>query len=595
MPDTFDCPCCSPVLGQAYRMHHPAEQAPAKTFLTRRSLMGNAALGALLVAAAPAFAAPGGPETRVFVGATVLPVDAGFSEAEALAIRGDKVLAVGGKDAVLKAAGPGATIVDVSGKTILPGFVEPHFHYLFVAMLGQWENVGAIRYADVEAVVARLRQVAKTKKPGEWILAYEVDPSLQKDGDKLTAAVLDTVSRDNPVLVLNASLHFGYCNSKALALAAITRETADPPAAHFLRHADGTPNGVLEGGGAMLRVFKVVDAMANLDLVQAGLAVCARANKAGITTFCDQGTGLFHGKADLDIYRAIAATGRMSVRLRYSISDALAATWDGMDVAFGKGDAMVRMIGWKIVSDGSNQGRTGLQREPYLGTNDTGMAYVDAAALKEKVEKRLRQGWQVVIHGNGDKAIDNILDAYELAKAHGAPMDKRPRIEHCSILHDGQIARMKALGVSPSFLIGHVYYWGKAFRDEIFGPQKAMLLDRVGSCEAQGITWTLHSDAPVTELSPLRYIHNAVTRQMWREPQSVLAPKERVSVAAAIRAMTRDAAWQCHCEHEVGSLEPGKYADFIVLPADPRKIDPYTIKDLAVEQTWMNGRRVYQA
>ena len=208
---------------------------------------------------------------------------------------------------------------------------------------------------------------------------------------------------------MNASLHFGYCNSKTLALAGITRELKDAPGALYGRNADGTPNGVLEGGGALLRAFRVVDAVAKLDLVEAGLAVCAQANKSGITTFCDQGTGLFGGKADLDTYRAIAATGRMTVRLRYSLADALAATWDGMDVAFGKGDSMVRMIGWKIISDGSNQGRTGYQREPYLGTHDVGLLYVDAAALKEKVEKRLRQGWQVVIHGNGDKAIDNIL------------------------------------------------------------------------------------------------------------------------------------------------------------------------------------------
>ena len=207
MSDTLGCPCCSPVLGQAYGLHHRpiAEPAasPLRAILTRRSLMGHAALSALLMAAAgsPAIASAArptatstDPETRVFVGATVLTVDADHSEAEALAIRGDKVLAAGRKEAVLRAAGPGAIVIDASGKTILPGFVEPHFHFLFVAMLSQWENVGAVRFDDIEAVVVRLREVAKTKKPGESILAYEVDPSLQKDGDKLTAAVLDTVS-----------------------------------------------------------------------------------------------------------------------------------------------------------------------------------------------------------------------------------------------------------------------------------------------------------------------------------------------------------------------------------------------------------------
>ena len=483
--------------------------------------------------------------------------------------------------------------IDAPGKTILPGFIEPHMHLLAIASLGQWEDVGATRQSDIAAVLARLREIAKDQRPGDWILARQVDPSLQSGADGLTAAALDTVSRDHPVLVLNASLHFGYCNSKALELSGIDGATEDPPGAAFMRNRDGTPNGVLKGGAALMRVFRAARAMADLDLVEAGLAVCAKANRVGITTFCDQATGAFGGKSDIATYDAMAASGRMTARLRYSLLDGLGAAWDEMGLAFGHGDALVRAVGWKIVSDGSNQGRTGFQRAPYLGSDETGMAYVEAEALKEKVETRLRQGWQLVIHGNGDRAIDHILDAYEQARARGAPLGKRPRIEHCSILHDEQIDRIAALGVSPSFLIGHVYYWGKAFRDEIFGPEKAVLLDRAASCEAKGITWTLHSDETVTEMNPLRCIHNAVTRRMWREPESVLAPEECVPVEAAIRAMTRDAAWQCHSEHEIGSLEAGKFADFVVLPADPRKVDPQALKDMQIDETWMSGRRVY--
>ena len=353
-------------------------------------------------------------------------------------------------------------------------------------MLSQWENVGAVRFDDIEAVVVRLREVAKTKKPGEWILAYEVDPSLQKDGDKLTAAVLYPASRDNPILVLNASLHFGYCNSKTLALAGITRELKDAPGALYGRNADGTPNGVLEGGGALLRAFRVVDAVAETDLVEAGLAVCAEANKSGITTFCDQGTGLFGGKADLDTYRAIAATGRMTVRLRYT-----ARRRAGCNL--GRHGRRVRQRRFHGAHDRLEDHLRRLQPRPHRLSARTlswharcRFLYVDAAALKEKVEKRLRQGWQVVIHGNGDKAIDNILDAYEQAKSRGAPMDKRPCIEHCSILHDDQIGRMKTLGISPSFLIGHVYYWGKLSGTKSSGPKKRCFWTGWGRAKRSG-------------------------------------------------------------------------------------------------------------
>jgi len=155
------------------------------------------------------------------------------------------------------------------------------------------------------------------------------------------------------------------------------------------------------------------------------------------------------------------------------------------------------------------------------------------------------------------------------------------------------IARIRDLGLSPSFLIGHVYWWGQTFRDEIFGPAKAALLDRAASCETAGIRWTIHSDEPVTEMNPLRCIENVVTRNLWRDPDHPLAPQEAVPVEAALRAMTLDAAWQCHSDHEVGSLEKGKLADFVVLDADPRVVAPAEISKIRVLETWVGGVRVF--
>ena len=159
-------------------------------------------------------------------------------------------------------------------------------------------------------------------------------------------------------------------------------------------------------------------------------------------------------------------------------------------------------------------------------------------------------------------------------------------------MHDEQITKMQELGLSPSFLIGHVHYWGKAFVEDIFGPEKAAKLDRTGACEDLGIRWTVHSDDPVTEMNPLRCIENAVTRNMWRSDQ-LLSPEERVPVEAALRAMTIDAAWQCHSDHEVGSLEVGKFADFVVLAEDPLAVEPERLAQIQVLETWVGGRQVY--
>jgi predicted amidohydrolase YtcJ len=254
----------------------------------------------------------------------------------------------------------------------------------------------------------------------------------------------------------------------------------------------------------------------------------------------------------------------------------------------------MRVVGWKLVTDGSNQGYTGRQRDPYVGTDNRGIFYIEPDALKTIVSERSAGGWPLVLHGNGDAAIDSILDAMEAAAAQGVDVRKlRCRIEHCSILHDEQIARIRDLGMGPSFLINHVYYWGQTMRDNVFGPEKVQLLDRCASVEAAGIRWTMHTDAPVSPLGSLHKIRVAVARDLWREPGNVLAPNERVPVEAAIRAVTASAAWQCHSEHEIGSLEAGKLADLVILDADPRKVEPTAISDIAISETWMNGVRVF--
>ena len=531
--------------------------------------------------------------TVVFINANILTMDEAFSEATCIAIKGKKILAVGDRDDMDGLDEPDVEIIDCAGKTILPGFIEPHFHFLPCSTMEQIENVGPFRFETVQGALDRLKQLAAEAGPDEWIMGRQFDPSLQEGPDLLTRDLLDTVCTDKPVFVYNASLHFAYCNSKALEIAGITKDTPDAPHSPYGRDEDGEPNGVLIGGGAYSSVIKHNQATRGIDLVSSSLKVIERANSLGITMFCDQATGMTRGVKEIDVYNAIAESGQMTTRLRYSLSYGIQDKWDATSIACGDGDELVRCTTWKIVSDGSNQGFSGLQREPYLYREDKGLPYVDPDDLKAMVMDRASKGWALAIHANGDQAIDNTLDAYEAAFEAGLLTNTPCRIEHCSILHDDQIDRMAKMGISPSFLIGHVFYWGQAMRDKVFGHTKANLLDRTGACEAKGIRWTLHSDEPVSEMGPLRCIENAVTRKMWKEPGTILAPEECISVDAALRAVTRDAAWQCHSDHEVGTLEPGKFADLVMLESDPRAVEPDSISDIQVLETWMGGRRVF--
>ena len=535
-------------------------------------------------------------DVTVFVNGTILPVDAAFTEHAALAIAGNKVLAAGSRDEVLAAAGRGARTVDLAGRVVLPGFIEPHMHFALLAGLGHLEDIGPFRQPTFDDALDALRGIAAAAGPDEWVMARQFDPIMLDPPRDLTTRELDEIAPDRPAFILNASGHVAYVNSKALELDGITRDSENPPGGEYGRYEDGTPNGVLYGqsasSGILYRNRQIADRMQS-GFVGAGREVGDDAAALGITTLCDQATGALAGPAELQAYRAMYDGGLMKARIRaYAYSEQ--PGWDEAGVEAGQGDALMRVAGWKIVTDGSNQGFTGRQREPYYTRDTIGIFYVEPDALRNMAIERGKKGWPLSLHGNGDAAIDSILDAVEAARDEGVDVRAlRSRIEHCSILHDEQIERMAALGMVPSFLINHVHYWGHVMRDEVFGPEKVQLLDRCASVEKAGLNWLSHTDAPVSPLGSLHKIRVAVARDLWAEPETILAPDERVSVEAAIRSITRNAAWACHSENEIGSLEAGKLADLVVLEEDPRAVEPTAISDITVSETWMDGNRVF--
>jgi hypothetical protein len=567
--------------------------------VSRRSFVAGATAAAGLVATLPSPALGQDAKTTIFTGGTILTVDRNFSQAEAIAIKGNTIVAVGRLEKVRSAAGPSTDTVDLGGKVMLPGFVDSHTHVIAGAMVDAiMDNVGMTRFAKTSDVLDFLKSKADQVAAGEWVLARNFDPSVQDGPDALTFAELDAVSTTVPVFVLNASGHLAYANSKAFAAAGIPEDVADPPGAEFVRDANGKLNGTIKNNVAFIQLLQKAPAMSRAEPVAALIELLSKWGRVGLTTVSELSLGaLSQSPADAAIMTAAAASGRLNARIRaYPFYTIGASAWDAAGVKPGQGDTMARIAGYKLVADGSNQGFTGLQRKPYLNSDSKGVAYMTPEELTAAALDRAAKGWQLAIHGNGDAAIDRILDACEAVHKAGHDMKKvRARIEHCSMLHDNQIARMKRLGVSASFLIGHVHFWGVWMRDRVFGPERVQLLGRCRSVEEAGIGFTLHSDFMVTDPDPLHMIEMAVTRRTWKEPDFVLNPAERISVESAIRAVTSEAAWQLFSDHEIGSLEAGKLADFVILDRDPRKVDPDQIKTIKVLETWMDGRRVFQA
>lgn len=526
----------------------------------------------------------------IMLGGTIRTMDPARPVAEAIAVKAGRIVAVGSRGEVTALKGTGTEVIDAKGGTILPGFIDPHVHIVMGAVLSGFVDVRAMVCETIGDVMAKLADTASRTKPGEWIMAHGFDPSLCKGNANITRHDLDRVAPAHPLFMLNASGHLAYVNSLAIQRAAVTDQTPDPGAGgKYMKDDSGQLTGVLAGGASYAPFLKVAPRATPQSIIAAAMASLDHAAGKGCTMLVDAGLGTFAGTEEYHVLKALTSTRRSPVRLAALMQSARMDEWLKFpDAKPGAGDDWFRLLGFKFWADGSNQGNTGYQRERYLNADTRGILSFPAEDLAAGVRRAHDAGWQVAIHANGDAAIDLVLECYAKALAANPRTDHRHRIEHCSIAWDEHFARMAELGISPSFLIGHVHYWGRAFRDRIFGLEKASRLDATASALRAGVRFSLHSDYNVTEIGPLRCIENAVTRVM-RDGGEVLAPEERIPVEQGLRSMTIDAAWQARMDHAVGSLEVGKYADLVILEEDPLKVDPNRLSQIPVRETWVEG------
>lgn len=251
----------------------------------------------------------------------------------------------------------------------------------------------------------------------------------------------------------------------------------------------------------------------------------------------------------------------------------------------------------KMWQDGSIQGYTGYLSEPYYtpfngDTSYLGYAVRSRDALAEMAKEAHHAGYQVAVHGNGDAAIDDILYAYEQAQKDFPQPDARNRIEHCQMAREDQLDKMRRLGITPSFFVGHVYYWGDRHRDIFLGLERAARISPLRWAVDRGIRFTIHDDTPITPVNPLHLVWVSVNR--LTTGGKVLGPEQKITAQQALRAITIDAAWQNFEENIKGSIEPGKLADFVVLAENPLTVESVKIKDIPILETIVAGKTVYK-
>jgi len=507
--------------------------------------------------------------------------------AEAIAVRDGTIVAVGSAAAVAKLAGPATRTVDLGGRFVVPGLMDTHTHFLPGGF--QLASVDLRGAASREEVVRRLGEFAKGLPKGRWITGGGWDHEAW-GGELPTREWIDAVTPDHPVFVNRLDGHMALANSIALALAGVTSSTRDPEGGLIVRGEKGTPTGILKDEALNL-VGRVQPAPSDEERDEALARAMAHAASHGVTQIHDMGTW-----DDLAAYRRAAARGALTLRVYAFVP---LDSWPRLAELVkkeGRGDDELRWGGLKGFVDGSLGSTTAWFHQPFTDAPTmSGLVVTDPAQLAMDIRKADAAGLQVAVHAIGDRANDWLLDAYAQAANANGPRDRRFRIEHAQHLTGGAIPRFAALGVVPSMQPYHTIDDGR-WAEKRIGPERIRTTYAFRFLLGAKARLAFGSDWTVAPLSPIEGIYAAVTRRTLdgKNPNGWV-PEQKITVEEALRAYTQGGAWAGFQEDRLGTLEPGKLADFVVLSEDLFRIDPNEMQKVRVLRTVVGGREVYTA
>lgn len=535
-------------------------------------------------------------DITVFGTQKIVTMDPSLPEATHVAVRDGKILAVGGADC---ADQWGVVRHDdrLAGAVLMPGFVEGHAHMMAgkmwdFAYAGYHDRIdpqGVLHHGmtTIDAVMARLGEYASGLTPGQPLIAWGFDP-IFLPGERLSRAHLDTVATDRPVAVLFSNFHLMCVNSAALELAKYSRDTN---AEGVVKGPDAEPTGELQELAAMFPIMRRVglDFRAlsqGEDAIRSYAAVC---RLAGVTTVTD----LYSGIEDEDLETMLRVTGDPELGLR--IVPALGATGGSPDDIAKRALALktkstdkLRLGAVKIMTDGSIQGWTARVKWPgYVDGQPNGIWNTAPAEIFTLCEVMQREGVQMHIHVNGDEAAEVVLDALEAASRKYPWPGARHVLQHCQMMGADMFRRAVELGACTNIFSNHLWYFGDQHSALTLGSDRARRMNAARTALDEGARVAIHSDAPVTPMSPLFTAWCAVNRQTMSG--ETLGAAEKISVAEALRLITLGAAYTLKLDSEIGSITPGKCADFAVLGADPTQVAPGALKDVPVLGTVSGG------
>ena len=555
-------------------------------------------LGGLVVLAAIATRPPSAPEHEIYVNGNVLTMDATGTVSEAVSLREGLIDSVGSSEEILALVSDNTVVVDLRGRTVLPGFIDAHGHFpgsgqtVFSADLNS-PPIGEV--TNLSQLLERLTRLAQARADG-WIIGHGYDDTLLAERRHPNRDDLDTVSSDRPVAIIHVSGHLAVVNSAALAILGIDSESVDPEGGVIVREPDSDggrrPNGVLEETAARA-VWEYTLDLSAMDALRMTTQAAEEYLAAGVTTA--SAGGMPSPVATLLGFLSQLNQFPQRVALFPLFEEVGEQLLDGSVTLDGFAKARVSAPRVKIIADGSIQGYTGYlsapYHVPYKGDPDyRGYASVPREVLFQQVAGLYERRIQVAIHCNGDASIEDGLDAIEYAMQQHPWPEARPLMIHAQMTREDQIARMAELGVTPSFFSAHTYYWGDRHAAIFMGPERAANMSPARWAQDAGVRFSSHLDTPVTPMLPLQAVWSQVERMSTSG--TVIGPDQRVDRLSALRAVTIDAAWQVFMDDVIGSIEPGKDADLVVLSDNP--LTALDIRSLKVDRTIIAGATVYK-
>ena len=545
------------------------------TRLSRRAFLGTGALWA------QRRLEPG----LILYNGNILTMDPANPRAQAVAIAGDRFLAVGSGGDVGNLATPRTRRIDLGGKTVVPGFIDAHTHPAYAGIRHlRWVDCDLRSIAEIQRAI---RERAAKTPPGEWVVGFKYDDTKTQDGRRLTREDLDAAAPRHPVFVEHRGGHTAYVNSPAYQRAGVTADTPDPSGGKFDRAAGRLTGGLRER--ATEPFWKVIPmSFTREERRQAVRLISQMMVKTGVTSVHDAEATPDELRSYQDARESGDLLFRVYCLLQYQFLDNMTAA----GIRTGIGDEWVKVGAIKLVADGSISERTARLSEAYVGRpDDFGILVHSEEELYTQARRAHEAGWQIGTHVNGDVAIGIMLGIYERLQREMPRRDPRFRLEHCTVVNPSLVERIRRLGAIPTPFSTYAYYHGEKMRE--YGAERLNWMFAVRSFLDAGIRVTQASDYPPGPFEPMMALRSSVTRT--DRNGNVWGPRQRVTVEEALQVGTRNGAYASYEENLKGSIEPGKLADLVVLGRDPLRVDPLTLIDIPIERTMVGAQWRYES